>query len=331
MARDEYMEQEYRDDPGHGQWARRPHGREARELRREIRGYGASGDRRGQPRDDFRGDDERERDQRRWWDERRPWGRGDERRFGERGRGFEDDRSRDRGGRFGAGEFGRQGGDDEWRWGTGRRDLDDRGYDEVDFGERGFRRRGFGDRWPDDRGARGFEGERTLLWGETAGDWDEGDYDGGRRRHGGVGYGGMREGQRAYEGGPGRSGVGYAGRGPKGYRRSDDRIREELCDRLTADRDIDASEIEVTVAQCEVTLTGTVPDRRTKRAAEDRADDVSGVKQVHNQLRVQSGETTRAFGSDADSDPRQREAVAPGSATHHGRNGGGAGDDAASQ
>src|SRR5687768_5171077 len=37
----------------------------------------------------------------------------------------------------------------------------------------------------------------------------------------------------------------YAGRGPKGYQRSDERIKEEVCDRLTADPDVDALEIEV--------------------------------------------------------------------------------------
>ena len=37
----------------------------------------------------------------------------------------------------------------------------------------------------------------------------------------------------------------YAGRGPKGYRRSDERIREEISDRLTEHDELDASEIEV--------------------------------------------------------------------------------------
>ena len=37
----------------------------------------------------------------------------------------------------------------------------------------------------------------------------------------------------------------YAGRGPRGYRRSDDRIGEDVCDRLTDDPALDASGIEV--------------------------------------------------------------------------------------
>src|SRR5262245_64681573 len=35
----------------------------------------------------------------------------------------------------------------------------------------------------------------------------------------------------------------YAGRGPKGYKRSDDRIHHEICDRMTDDPELDASEI----------------------------------------------------------------------------------------
>src|SRR4029077_3266456 len=34
----------------------------------------------------------------------------------------------------------------------------------------------------------------------------------------------------------------YYGKGPKGYVRSDDRIRDDVCDRLSDDDDVDASE-----------------------------------------------------------------------------------------
>jgi osmotically-inducible protein OsmY len=80
----------------------------------------------------------------------------------------------------------------------------------------------------------------------------------------------------------------FAGRGPKGYQRSDERIREDVCDGLTADPDIDAVEIVVLVEEGEVTLDGSVPDRRMKRDAEDRVEEISGVRQVHNRLRVES-------------------------------------------
>ena len=78
----------------------------------------------------------------------------------------------------------------------------------------------------------------------------------------------------------------FRGRGPKGYQRSDERIREDVCERLTDDDYVDASDIEVTVAGGTVTLAGTVDDRSAKRRAEDVVESVTGVKDVLNQLRV---------------------------------------------
>jgi osmotically-inducible protein OsmY len=80
----------------------------------------------------------------------------------------------------------------------------------------------------------------------------------------------------------------YFGRGPKGYQRPDERIREEVCDVLTRDPLVDASEIEVEVQSGEVTLSGSVSDRRQKRAAEDALDGIAGIKDVHNRIRIQS-------------------------------------------
>jgi osmotically-inducible protein OsmY len=77
----------------------------------------------------------------------------------------------------------------------------------------------------------------------------------------------------------------YQGRGPKGYRRSDDRIREDVNDRLSEGY-LDATEIEVSVSGGEVVLTGTVNSRTDKRRAEDIAEHVSGVSNVENRLRV---------------------------------------------
>jgi hypothetical protein len=75
-------------------------------------------------------------------------------------------------------------------------------------------------------------------------------------------------------------------RGPKGYRRSDDRIREDVSDRLGENPWLDCSEVEVTVSNGEVTLTGSVKSRQEKFLLEEIADDVSGVSEVHNQVRV---------------------------------------------
>jgi osmotically-inducible protein OsmY len=79
---------------------------------------------------------------------------------------------------------------------------------------------------------------------------------------------------------------GHRGRGPKGYVRSDERIREDVSDRLGDDPIVDASEIEVSVAGSEVTLAGTVNSREERRRAEDCAERVSGVAHVQNNLRV---------------------------------------------
>jgi osmotically-inducible protein OsmY len=81
----------------------------------------------------------------------------------------------------------------------------------------------------------------------------------------------------------------FTGRGPKGYQRSDDRIREDVCDRLADDAHIDAGDIEVGVSKGEVTLTGFVRDREDKRHAEDVVERISGVREVHNSLRVNRG------------------------------------------
>ena len=65
-------------------------------------------------------------------------------------------------------------------------------------------------------------------------------------------------------------------------------MREEINDRLTAHGLIDASDVDVRIQNGEVTLTGFVDSREAKRAAEDCADDVQGVREVHNHLRIRT-------------------------------------------
>jgi len=79
------------------------------------------------------------------------------------------------------------------------------------------------------------------------------------------------------------------GKSPKGYKRSDERIREDVIDRIV-DQGLDASEVEVTVKDGEVTLAGSVTQRLWKHRMEDIADQVSGVKDVHNQIKVKRDE-----------------------------------------
>jgi hypothetical protein len=94
----------------------------------------------------------------------------------------------------------------------------------------------------------------------------------------------------------GEPGGGHRGRGPRGYRRSDARILEDVSDRLTDDPRLDASEIQVDVTDGEVTLTGLVDRREARRRAEDLAESVAGVRYVMNNLRVRQPGGTGAVG-----------------------------------
>ena len=142
------------------------------------------------------------------------------------------------------------------------------------YGERGYGERSERGRDYDyDRGeGRGGEGRGWLdRASDAVASWF-GDEDAERRRR-------MDE-QREYR----------RGRGPKNYRRSDERIKEDVNDRLSDDYYLDASDVEVAVENSDVTLTGTVNSRSDKRRAEDLAESVSGVSNVENRLRVkQSG------------------------------------------
>ncbi|MDO9472975.1 MAG: BON domain-containing protein [Caulobacter sp.] len=165
--------------------------------------------------------------------------------------------------------------------------------------------RGYGLEWSGDAGYE--QGGGRQRSGEGHGDhaYGYGPYtpygrsDGGERARPGRGYDqgqGRRSGEsRSFEGhneyleavtdGSDTPGE-HRGRGPKGYRRSDDRIREDINDRLTDDSWLDATHIEVAVEGGEVTLTGTVSSRQAKRRAEDIAERVGGVEDVQNNIRV---------------------------------------------
>jgi osmotically-inducible protein OsmY len=145
--------------------------------------------------------------------------------------------------------------------------------------------------------------ERTGSYGgESYGRRSYGGYEGSFGGYGREGYGG-REGRGLSERASGeaaswfgnrdaapRREQDYRGRGPKGYRRSDDRIREDVNDRLTDDPYLDASDIDVSISHSEVTLNGTVDSRYARRRAEDLAENISGVIHVQNNLRVRQAQ-----------------------------------------
>jgi osmotically-inducible protein OsmY len=83
-----------------------------------------------------------------------------------------------------------------------------------------------------------------------------------------------------------RTGGVFRGRGPKNWQRNDERIKEEINERLTHHPEIDATEIDVIVTHGEVTLKGTVDQRFMKRLTEDLVESISGVRDVHNEIRV---------------------------------------------
>jgi osmotically-inducible protein OsmY len=145
--------------------------------------------------------------------------------------------------------------------------------------------RGYGDggRY-EDRGREGYEdrardaGEFFRRTGQRISNWFS-DVTADVRRD--TDY---REDERRYEGYRGARGL-----GPKGYKRSDDRISDEVHQRLTDDPWLDASEIAVVVSAGEVTLSGTVETREAKHRAERIVEDLSGVNHVQNNLRIKAG------------------------------------------
>ena len=78
----------------------------------------------------------------------------------------------------------------------------------------------------------------------------------------------------------------FAGVGPRNYRRSDERIEEEVVQRLADAEWVDAADVEVEVSDGVVTLEGLVDTRAGRRAAEDLVAEVYGVVDVINRLRA---------------------------------------------
>lgn len=132
--------------------------------------------------------------------------------------------------------------------------------------------------------------EMPMGMGSATGNYGRSGYGSEQQNRGerlGQGFG-QRLSQGSYSAGSYGSLGRYQGRGPRNYTRSDERITEELNERLTDDADIDASDITVRVSNGMVTLEGTVEDRWMKHRAEDIADSCSGVKDVTNSIRVVS-------------------------------------------
>lgn len=80
--------------------------------------------------------------------------------------------------------------------------------------------------------------------------------------------------------------VNFRGIGPKNYVIPDEKIRDDVCELLARDSRIDASEIEVDVKEGCVFLRGDVDSRRTKRLAQLVIEDLPGIEDIFNQLKI---------------------------------------------
>jgi hypothetical protein len=76
--------------------------------------------------------------------------------------------------------------------------------------------------------------------------------------------------------------------GPKGYQRSDERLKEDISERLMEAVHIDSREVTVEVRDAKVVLEGVVPDRRMRHAIEDLVDACPGVQDIDNRVGVGS-------------------------------------------
>ncbi len=76
----------------------------------------------------------------------------------------------------------------------------------------------------------------------------------------------------------------HIGKGPRNFSRSDELLKEEVCEAFLRSSVLDPSEMNVSVEKGVVTLEGHVRNKEDKYLAEDLALDIAGVKDVMNLL-----------------------------------------------
>jgi hypothetical protein len=223
----------------------------------------------------------------------------------EYGRGWQDDRGDAPGqsqGYRGAGRFPQQGGPNRGYYAYGEASGGGRARSEQDQDKFGSGRGGDEDRQGSQRGGDGdwLRSQRRDLgegYGRSIGYADRSGFAGSAYGSGfepNPGSGDYSQGaQSGYRGE--RAQASHRGRGPRGYSRSDERIAEDLNERLTDDDLIDASDIELRCSEGKVTLEGEVATRWMKHRAEDLVDACNGVKEIDNRLRVRGGRVGSAM------------------------------------
>ncbi|MGH7241857.1 MAG: BON domain-containing protein [Phycisphaerales bacterium] len=193
------------------------------------------------------------------------------------------------------------------------------GYGQNAWGQGSLRREGYG------QTGYGFNGSQSSAQDADRGSYDmparEGSYGNasGRDQEWGFGGGSSRGYGQGGQGGYGQTGFGqsgmsgqssnssfgnpYYGQGssrggsfgggsskgsaPRNYKKSDDRIREDVSERLMQEG-YDCSEMDVACQDGIVTLSGDVCNRDVKHRMEHAASDVNGVSDVQNQLKIKS-------------------------------------------
>lgn len=200
------------------------------------------------------------------------------------------------------------------------------GYDYEDLPAREYDRRA--DELARDHGRQGSPYRATPHRPEAHGSSRQDDARGGGFLPGTYGYGG--EGRRQAWGAPEPPGFDYSrfaqeagfdeasrrwerayeaqgyrsqrGRGPRGYTRSDERILEDVSERLSEDPVVDATDIDVRCESGRIVLEGRVPTRWMKHRAEDIADSIRGASDVENRLRVLPADVAARTGRDRPAD-----------------------------
>jgi hypothetical protein len=187
------------------------------------------------------------------------------------------------------------------------RDFDEGDFDQS-FGGYSPSQAGYGDSW---------SGYGRGGYGTAYGSGFDEDYMGssnapvqsGAYGQGPGGYGGGFSQGLAGRGGYGQ-GSGYTrgmaedrgmesqfGKGPKGYVRSDERLKEDISEKLTRDWAVDATDISVEAKNGAVTLTGSVDNRQLKHYVEDLVENCSGVREIDNRLSVRARDSRSQSGS----------------------------------
>ena len=80
--------------------------------------------------------------------------------------------------------------------------------------------------------------------------------------------------------------VNYFGKGPKGYRRSPERIIDDASERLARDFELDASGITVDLEDRVLVLKGEVGTRRDKHRAEWLLEELPGIDDIKNLITI---------------------------------------------